>query len=364
MRLNGAPATREALVRSDCGQGFVVSQGRGQLPYAAGDMDGDLTGLSRGQEQRLRLRLHLTDEPVRTVTSGWHKIVVLADERAFAFPRNGDRVAMLQREADVLSTLELPLAPRFLGLHRDERIWPYPFLEMTRLPGRSWDTVDTVDAALSFEEVARCLEALARLVASWHQIAVPPLLADRPDHVGGGLNDSASGHPRLNDRWTGAGGASAMTHQAAEILSGHMKTTEPDLWTDALGPVLSMDQVTVHGELSDGQFLLDEELGITGIVDWDGLHRGHPLLDLDSGVGLYRIHYERHRYTELRHRMWDAYEQERSVALPTWPQVNLLWCLLDAMALAQHQDHELWLPVLAELTRVSDELRHLGRLGP
>lgn len=50
------------------------------------------------------------------------------------------------------------------------------------------------------------------------------------------------------------------------------------------------------------------------------------------------------------------------VALPTWPQVNLLWCLLDAMALVQHQDHELWPSMLAELTRVSNELREAYHL--
>jgi len=319
-------------------------------------MDGDLKGLSRDQERRLRLRLHLTDEPLQTVTSGWHKVVVLADERAFAFPRGGDRVAMLQREAAVLSTVKLPLAPEFLGLHHDERIWPYPFLEITRLPGRSWDTIDTVEAALHFEEVARCLETLARLSARWHQIAIPSLLAKRPSHLGGGMDEPASGHPRLNDRWTGPGGASAIAHRAATILSGHMETIEPDVWAEELAPVLSMDHVTVHGELSDGQFLLDNELRVTGVVDWDGLHHGHPLLDLDSGVGLYRLHYERHRYTELRHRIWYSYARERGVALPTWQQVNLLWCLLDTMALAHHQDHELWPTVLAELTRVTNAL--------
>lgn len=99
-------------------------------------MSAVLTALSRDQESRLRARFRLATGPELLITSGRHKLVLLSGNRAFAFPRGADRVHMIEREAAVLDAVDLTLAPRPLGLHRDEQIWPYPSLEMTRLPGR------------------------------------------------------------------------------------------------------------------------------------------------------------------------------------------------------------------------------------
>lgn len=325
-------------------------------------MTTDLTALTRDQENRLRARFRVAAGPELLVTSGWHKLVLLTGDRAFAFPRGADRVHMIEREAAVLDAVDLPLAPRLFGLHRDEQIWPYPFLEMARLPGRSWDSVS---GSMSFEQATSCLEQLARAAARWHRTPVPAWLTARPSHVGGGPDEPASSHPRLTDRWTGPDGAHALAQQAAALLSGTLTpggtpVPDPAPWASAMVPVLSMTPATVHGELSDGQFLVSDQRTLTGVVDWDGLHRGHPLLDLDWGVGCWRILYEPTRFTELRRRVWAAYASERGIGAPGWPQVNLLWCLLDALALADRPDHELWPAIRAELSAIS---RHLYRPG-
>lgn len=150
-----------------------------------------------------------------------------------------------------------------------------------------------------------------------------------------------------------------MTQRAAELLSAELNSPEPDLWMRALAPVISMDFATLHGELSDGQFLVDEAFHITGVVDWDGMHRGHPLIDLDLGVGAGRVYYDRYRYNELRRRSRRAYARERGLLQPTWPQINLLWCLLDALALLHDGGGELWSAVITALNSATERVRQI-----
>src|SRR5947209_19787072 len=117
------------------------------------------------QEARLRSRIGFDGGPPLLITSGWHRLVVAAPYPVFVFPRHQGEVPMLEREADVLSVLDLDFAPRLLGLHRDDSISPYPFLELTRVPGRSYDAVE---ATLSFDDTVKCLEGLGQRVAQWH----------------------------------------------------------------------------------------------------------------------------------------------------------------------------------------------------
>jgi aminoglycoside phosphotransferase (APT) family kinase protein len=110
-----------------------------------------------------------------------------------------------------------------------------------------------------------------------------------------------------------------------------------DLWAEALIPVTALERTTVHGDVSDGQFMIDERLHVIGVVDWDGLHSGHPFLDLDFGVGGYRICRWKQRWLEMRPRIWEAYASESGIPLPEWRCVNLFWCLLDAMTLLRSE---------------------------
>jgi aminoglycoside phosphotransferase (APT) family kinase protein len=307
-------------------------------------MGGQLEAVLTPEEQRLRSCFGLTDVPLQLITSGWQKLVVAAPDRVFTFPRRSRQVPMVQREADVLTAMSLRIAPRLLGLHRDEAIWPYPFLELTRIPGRSWDTVAH---SLAFEDAARCLERLGRQIAQWHQVAAPLKFQHRPGYLG---------TPRLASAWTNADAIPATVDRVAELLSPHLPDARPDVWQKVLRSVAALDQVTVHGELSDGQFLVDNELRITGVVDWDGLHTGHPLLDLDFGVGTYRMFPAGQRCTELRRRVWAAYAAERTMPLPSWPCINLLCCLLDATTLVHDRGSPLWPTVLADLSAVTSEL--------
>jgi hypothetical protein len=66
------------------------------------------------QEARLRSRFGLDGVPLKIITSGWHRLVVVAPDRVFAFPRHQGKVPMLEREADVLSSLDVDFASRLL----------------------------------------------------------------------------------------------------------------------------------------------------------------------------------------------------------------------------------------------------------
>lgn len=228
---------------------------------------------------------------------------------------------MLEREADVLSALDLAFAPRLLGLDRDDRVSPYPFLELTRIPGRSYDAVE---ASLPFDDTVRCLEGLGHRVAQVHQVGVPSKFNARPEHLDA---------PRVSDAWTQPDMIRRTTHLAARLLKPHMREVPVDLWAEALMPIAALERTTIHGEISDGQFMIDERLRVISVVDWDGLHLGHPFRDLDFGVGGYRICRWEQRWIEMRRRIWEAYASERGVPLAEWRCVNLFWCLLDAMTL-------------------------------
>jgi aminoglycoside phosphotransferase (APT) family kinase protein len=281
------------------------------------------------QEARLRSRFGLEDVPLQLITSGWERLVVAAPGRVFVFPRHLGEVPMLEREADVLSTLDLEFAPRLLGLHREGRISPYPFLELTRLPGRPFDAVE---ASLSFDDTVTCLEGLARRVAQVHRAAVPSRFNARPAHLDA---------PRVFDMWTQPDAMPRTVRRAAEALTPHLGGALADIWAEALLPITALERTTVHGEVSDGQFMIDGRLRVVGIVDWGGLHHGHPLRDLDFGVGGYRICCWEERWIEMRRHIWDSYASERGIQLPEWRCVNLFWCLLDAMTLLPAADADL-----------------------
>lgn len=275
------------------------------------------------QEARLRSRFGLERSPLRLITSGWHRLVVAAADRVFVFPRNQIEVPMLEREVDVLSVLDLDFAPRLLGFHRDDLISPYPFLELTRLSGESYDAIE---ASLSFDEVAKCLESLGRRIAQWHRVTVPSRFQSRPSHL-----DPL----RVSDAWTRPDAITRTARLAAESLGPHIEDVSASLWAEALISIATMEQTTLHGEVSDGQFLIDEGQRVTGVVDWDGLHVGHPFADLDFGVDGYRICRWDQRWSELRRRIWSEYAAERGTEVPDWRCVDLFWCLLDVMTLVR-----------------------------
>lgn len=266
------------------------------------------------QEDRFRTRFGLASAPLRLNTSGWHRLVIEAPDRVYVFPRHSGEVAGVEREAEVLSTVGLAIAPRLLGLHRDERISPYPFLELTRIPGASYDSIDPACAATALED-------LSRHVAGWHDAVVPETLRSPPVHREA---------PRVSGRWIRLEAVGETAAWIAESLAPYQIDRPVDAWQETLSEVAAIPLATVHGELSEGQFLLSPDCRVLGVVDWDALHVGHPLIDFNFGVGGIDMH---RANPELKRRMWESYVAGRAVELPDWSVVDRFWCLLDAMTL-------------------------------
>ena len=96
------------------------------------------------QLERFRQLCGLDGVELAVTFAGWHRYAVLAPDRVFLFPRERSRVAGLLREATVVQALEghgVP-APRLLGRWHDTGISPYPFIAVSRLPGRTWLTLE------------------------------------------------------------------------------------------------------------------------------------------------------------------------------------------------------------------------------
>ena len=105
----------------------------------------------------------LGDATLAVDFTGWNKYVILADNRAFLFPRQANNVEWFERELAAYRALEptgLAMVPRLIGAWRDEAFYPFPFAAVTRLRG-----VRPPDASV-------VLDQLGRAIAAWHDIAV------------------------------------------------------------------------------------------------------------------------------------------------------------------------------------------------
>lgn len=242
---------------------------------------------------------------------GWHRHAVLAPDRVFLFPRDRSRVPGLRREVTVLEALDGRGAPaaRLLGQWHDREVSPYPFIAVSRLPGRTWSELE---ATASLEQLATVMEGLGRAIASWHRLprrTLPRSIPRRQDNTERFLVTELQ----------------AAAYDSARLLD--LPETRAASWLCALEPLAAMESVLVHGDINEAQILVDDDLQVTGILDWEAAHVGHPLKDFDFGEWGYGIFaWDRH-FDLLRRRMWEAYSAARGGALPSWQAVHLFFCL-------------------------------------
>ena len=280
--------------------------------------------------------------PLTVSFEGWHRHAILAPERVYLFPRDRSRVPGLRREASTLRALEGRgvSAPRLLGQWEDREISPYPYLAVSRLPGRTWSHLER---GATLEETARLLEGLGRAIASWHRLdrrslagSVPRRRTDVERFLATGLEDAAV--------------------SAARQL--RLPPRHADSWLRTLEPLPRMAPVLVHGDVNEGQILVDEGLRVTGVLDWETAHLGHPLKDFDLGEWGYGVFAWDAHFHLLRRRMWEAYAGARGGRLPSWEAVHLAFCLSWAQRFAPRAGGDPWARARLEAT-----LDHLRRLA-
>jgi aminoglycoside phosphotransferase (APT) family kinase protein len=283
------------------------------------------------QLERFRELCGLDDMPLTATFEGWHRHAILSPDRVFLFPRDGSRFPGLLHEAAVLEALDgrgVP-APRLLGQWRDPRVSPYPFIAVSRRPGRTWSGLET-DATL--EQWITVLSGLGLAIASWQRLN----LRDLPRWMRSRSPQRLRDFARLLDR-------DALRDAASQVACRlDLPSRRATAWLRELEPLASMAPVLVHGDINEGQILVDDSLQVTGILDWETAGVGHPLKDFDFGEWGYGIFAWEPRFDVLRRHMWDAYTRAGGGELPSWRAVHLFFCLTSIAQFSQEEVLTAW----------------------
>jgi aminoglycoside phosphotransferase (APT) family kinase protein len=295
------------------------------------------------QLARFRRLCGLDGVPLTTSFEGWHRHAVLAPDRVCLFPRDRSRVPGLRHEAIALEALDgrgVP-APRLVGRWDDREVSPYPFLAVTRLPGQTWSHLE---ATATLAQVETMLASLGRAIAAWHRLdrrSLPPALRrrNRPDDLTRFLATSLD----------------AAIEHVARLLD--LPAPRAAAWRRALAGVAAMAPALVHGDVNEGQILVDDDLQVTGILDWETAQVGHPLKDFDFGEWGYGIFaWDRH-FDRLHRALWDGYAAARGGVLPPWQAVHLCFCVQWADWFGRQPEPTPW-----QCARLATTLELLRRL--
>jgi aminoglycoside phosphotransferase (APT) family kinase protein len=267
------------------------------------------------QLARFRDVCDLNDTELEVNFNGWHRHAILSPDRVFLFPRHRQWTRLLLREATILEAIagRVAVVPRLLGQWRDDAISPYPFIATSRLPGRAWGTLE---AGATLDQWATMLANLGRTIATWHSLDVksmPPGLRRRPRHLRelGCLFDPGS------------------LRESARRIASHLDHSDERVehWLDEIEPLRHMTPVLVHGDVHEDQILVDDNLRVTGVLDWETGGVGHPLKDFDFGEWGFGIFGQESQFDALREAMWNAYAGVRGGDLPQWTAVHRFFCL-------------------------------------
>jgi aminoglycoside phosphotransferase (APT) family kinase protein len=230
------------------------------------------------------------EDPIRADFTGWSKLVLLTSDRAVLFPRDHTQVDALRREIAALEVLQqagVGLIPRLHTVVEDPALSAYPVVVLDRLPGIP---LDSLVEELPHEPLADLFAELGRLAGRWHDLdpALVPTLPRRSS-----LDES--------------------TTLATEL---ELDEREARAATHALVRARALEPVLVHGDLHEGQLLVDARAPhpLTGILDWQTARVDHPFVEFDLGewgTAIWRGH--RSEFPALRAAAWTAYADERGL---------------------------------------------------
>lgn len=206
----------------------------------------------------------------------------------FLFPRTPADVAGFEHELRVYERLDLPIVARLAGRWHDERVYPFPFAAVTRLPG------------VHVDDPAPLLEQLGRAIAGWHRLDASDLRdLDQPP---------PAHHAEPANAWLRRALTTRASRQAVDELCDRVgEQRRRNHWVGLLGQAAGLDHVLVHGDVHEDQLLVDDGR-LTGVVDWETARIDHPFWDFDFGewgTGLWRRH--RRDFDHLWTAMWRGY---------------------------------------------------------
>jgi aminoglycoside phosphotransferase (APT) family kinase protein len=205
----------------------------------------------------------LEAKSLRPFASGWDYTIWLVDEAwAFRFPRREIAVPGVVREIAVLPELAplLPVPvpePVFIGRPGDE--FPWPFFGSALLPGQELGDAGLEDAARI--EVGR---QLARFLRRLHDAEVAYALPSDANRRA----EMSVRVPKTREQLDALTAAGLWKHTTDALLDE----------AERLPP--SPASAVVHGDLHFRQVLVDNDGGLTGVIDWVDVCRSDPAIDL------------------------------------------------------------------------------------
>jgi aminoglycoside phosphotransferase (APT) family kinase protein len=195
-----------------------------------------------------------------------------------------------------------------------------PFVAFERRSGTGWsEHEDSAD----LDGLERMLTSLGGLIARWHRLDVSRLPVDlrRP------LVQDRHWLTRLLD----TDRVERTVDDAVRLLDA--KPSWADQWRRTALRVASLPPVLLHGDVCENQLLVDDDLHVHTVLDWDTAGLGNPLLDFDFGEWGAAIFKWEAEFPRLRQAMWNAYTTKLDEALgddlPTAPEVHLLFTLKE-----------------------------------
>lgn len=230
------------------------------------------------------------DDPIEADFTGWSKLVLLTPTQAVLFPRDHTQVEPLRGEVaalEAVGALGIPAVPTVRAVWEDPSVSAHPVVVLDRLPG--------VPLAGLIEQVSHAtlddlFAELGRLAARWHSVdpAAVPTLPRRA---------SLDAHTTLADEL-------------------ELDSSEASAAAWALKRARQLEPVLVHGDIHEGQLLIDSDPPhkLTGVLDWQTARVDHPFVEFDLGewgTAIWRGH--RSHFPELRRRAWGAYAGGRGL---------------------------------------------------
>jgi aminoglycoside phosphotransferase (APT) family kinase protein len=254
---------------------------------------------------------------VETHFHGWSKRVISTADRVFLFPRDHTKLSSLEREAAALHALDgCAHVPRLIAQHDDERISPYPFIELDRIAGSPFygEVYEHADLDVALDLMSQ----LGPAIAEWHTRSTE----DLPSPLRGALP-----RPRGLLERAFVDDPVSLVGEAAAALAVPVAAE----CVDVIDEVQSMSSVLTHGDVHGEQLMVDAGT-LTGVIDWETAAIDNPVRDFDFrewGRGWFRAH--EHDFAALRERVWTSYSEAREPAgLPGWQTVHLFFSFVEA----------------------------------
>lgn len=258
------------------------------------------------------------DAELDVAFDGWSKLAILTADKVFLFPRRGrdERLLRGARVSDVLVELGLDCVPPVLGRWPEGVLDAGPFIALERRPGTRWPTLEET---ASLDEYERMLAGLGGQIARWHRLDVSRLPADVR-------------RPLAEDRhWLTRWLDPDQVEQAVEetVRLSDAKPAWAERWRRTALRLASLPPVLLHGDVCENQLLVDDDLQVRTVLDWDDAGVGNPLLDFDFGEWGYAIFGWEEEFARLRRAMWDAYTGVLGTEVPSADEVHLLFTLKE-----------------------------------